>query len=130
MNKTSLLLALIVLFTGCSSTRNLGMILKNNTAEPGSVITSSQPYKEIGNARGRACRYFLLGVIPFGDSTVTKAIDKALKDNGGNALINVSVTTSLYGFLPVGIVPYNVFSFTCTSVEGIAIAFETSEGSN
>jgi hypothetical protein len=32
----------------------------------------------------------------------------------------VSVETSLYGFIPI----YNVYSFTCTTVKGIAIKFE------
>ena len=68
---------------------------------------------------------FLLGIIPWGDSTVATAMDKALAENGGDALINVSVTTSLYGFVPI----YNVFAFTCTTVEGIAIKFENPKGS-
>jgi len=35
-------------------------------------------------------------------------------------LLNVSVSSSLYGFIPI----YNVFSYTCTNVKGIAIKFE------
>ena len=114
---------LMGLITGCSSTRNLG-ILSKSMADPGSVITTSRSFKEIGAARAQACRYFVLGVIPFGDSTVTTALDKALAEKGGDALINVSVSSSLYGFVPI----YNVFSFTCTTVEGIAIKYETPEG--
>jgi hypothetical protein len=48
-----------------------------------------------------------------------KAVDEALAKSGGDALINVSVTTSLYGFIPL----YNIFSFTCTTVRGVAIKF-------
>ena len=48
-----------------------------------------------------------------------KAIDDALGKSGGDALVNVSVTSSLYGFIPL----YNVFSYTCTTVQGIAIKF-------
>ena len=123
MKKITILLMLMGLIAGCTSTRNLGMLSKS-TADPGSVITSSQSYKEIGSASAQACRYFLLGIIPWGDSTVTTALDKALAEKGGDALINVSVSSSLYGFVPI----YNVFCYTCTTVEGIAIKFETPEG--
>ena len=71
-------------------------------------------------ARGEACRYFLLGVARWGDSTATRAFEKALEPSGGEALINVTVSTSLYGFIPI----YNVFSFTCTTVEGVAIRYK------
>jgi hypothetical protein len=120
MKKIILSLAVIVLFASCTSTGNLGMVLKS-VAEPGSLLTSSQQYKVIGPAQGKACRYFLLGIIPWGDSTIKTAVDKALAESGGDALINLSVTSSLYGFVPI----YNVFCFTCTTVEGIAIKFET-----
>ena len=123
MKKITILLMLMGLIAGCTSTRNLGMLSKS-TADPGSVITSSRSYKEIGSASAQACRYFLLGIIPWGDSTVTTALDKALAEKGGDALINVSVSSSLYGFVPI----YNVFCYTCTTVEGIAIKFETPEG--
>jgi hypothetical protein len=105
---------------GCSSTGNLGMATKS-MADPGSLVTSAGGYKELGPAKGEACRYILLGIIPWGDSTATKAITAALEQSGGDALINASVTSSLYTFVPI----YNVFCFTCTSVEGIAIKFES-----
>ena len=124
MRKIILLLAMIVWLAACSSTGNLGMVTKS-VAEPGSLLTSSQPYKVIGPTKGKACRYFLLGIIPWGDSTLKTAMDKALAETGGDALINLSVSTSLYGFVPI----YNVFCFTCTTVEGIAIKFETPSGS-
>ena len=123
MRKIILLIAMIVLLAACSSTGNLGMVTKS-VAEPGSLLTSSQPYKVIGPARGKACRYFLLGIIPWGDATLKRALDKALAETGGDALINLSVSSSLYGFVPI----YNVFCFTCTTVEGIAIKFETPSG--
>jgi bacteriorhodopsin len=47
-------------------------------------------------------------------------VDDALVQRGGDALLNVSVETSLYGFIPI----YNVYSFTCTTVRGIAVKFE------
>ena len=118
----TVILALIVLplLMGCASTGNLGMIAKS-MGDPGSLLTKSQPYKEIGPAKGEACRYILLGIIPWGDSTATTAVNNALQTNGGDALINISVTSSLYTFIPV----YNVFCYTCTSVEGISIKFES-----
>jgi hypothetical protein len=124
MRKIILLLAMILLLAACSSTGNLGMVTKS-VAEPGSLLTSSHPYKVIGPARGKACRYFLLGIIPWGDSTFKAAMDKALTETGGDALINLSVSSSLYGFVLI----YNVFCFTCTTVEGIAIKFESPSGS-
>ncbi len=124
MKKVILSLAVMLLIASCTSTGNLGMVSKS-TANPGSLLTSPQAYKEIGPAKGKACRYFLLGIIPWGDSTLKTAVDKALAESGGDALINLSVSSSLYGFVPI----YNVFCFTCTNVEGIAIQFETSTGS-
>ena len=100
-------------------------MVSRSTADPGSLLTSPQPYKVIGPVKGKACRYFLLGIIPWGDSTLKAAVDKALAQSGGDALINLSVSSSLYGFVPI----YNVFCFTCTTVEGIAIEYETSTGS-
>jgi hypothetical protein len=70
--------------------------------------------------KGRACRFFVVALIPFGNSTPGAAIDKALQDTDADAVLNASVTTSLYGFVPI----YNVLSFTCTTVQGVAIRFE------
>ena len=94
MKKTIILWVAIFFIAGCSSTGNMGMVIKSQ-ANPGSLLTSSYSFKEIGLVKGRACRFFLLGVVPWGDSTVTQAIDNALA-NGGDALINISVTNSLY----------------------------------
>lgn len=59
-------------------------------------------------------------MIPFGNGSFSKAVDDALASRGGDALINVTVTTSLYGFIPI----YNVYSFTCTTVSGIAVKYK------
>lgn len=48
-------------------------------------------------------------------------MEEALGSKGGDALINVTVTSSLYGFIPI----YNVYSFTCTTVKGIAVKFQS-----
>jgi hypothetical protein len=52
-------------------------------------------------------------------------MDEALAESGGEALINPSVTSSFYGFVPI----YKVFCFTLTTIDGIAIKFETPSGS-
>jgi len=117
MKNIIFLLVAILLIAGCSSTGNLGIVAKSQI-DPGALLTSSRPFEEKGIVRGKACRHLILGIIPVGDSTVTKAIESALA-SGGDALLNVSVTSSLYGFIPI----YNVYSFTCTEVEGIAIEF-------
>ena len=120
-----IIVCLVGLLAGCVSTGNLGVISKS-MGDPGSLFSSSQPYKEIGPAKGEACRYILLGVKPWGDSTVTKAVNDSLGKSGGDALINLSVTSSLYSFIPI----YNLFCYTCTSVEGIAVKFEPKKEQN
>ncbi len=119
LHKIAVLFVVMLLLGGCSSTGNLGVATKS-TADPGALFTTGGRFKEIGPAKGEACRYILIGVIPWGDSTATTAVNNALEQTGGDALINISVTSSLYTFIPI----YNVFCFTCTSVEGIAIKFE------
>ncbi len=51
---------------------------------------------------------------------MSKAIDNALAQKGGDALLNVTIHSSLYGFVPI----YNVYSFTCTTVQGVAVKFQ------
>ncbi len=107
---------------GCSSTGNLGIVTKSS-ADPGSLLKTGNEYQELGPAEGRACRHFVLAAIPWGRSDVSKAVDAALAETGGDALINVSVQSSLYGFIPI----YNVYSFTCTTVKGIAVKIQKNE---
>jgi len=101
---------------GCSSVSNVGMIALPSS-DPGALLTQRRSYTEVGPVTGQACRYFLLGIIPWGDSTASKAVEEALASSEGDAIINASIETSLYGFIPI----YNVFSFTCTTVQGVAI---------
>ena len=115
--KLSLLVALLYVM-GCSSTGNLGIVTKSS-ADPLKLIKSSQTFEEIGPSKGKACRYFLLAIFPWGASDMEKAVDDALAKSGGDALVNVSVTSNLYSFIPI----YNFFSYTCTTVQGIAIKF-------
>jgi hypothetical protein len=114
------LLLLVVLASGCTSTGTLGIVTKSS-ANPGALLQSAQGFEELGLTKGRACRHIVLSLIPFGNSNFEKAVNKALEKTGGDALINVSTTSSLYSFIPY----FNVYSFTCTTVQGIAIKFKT-----
>jgi len=120
MRKIMILLLLVSLSAGCTSVGTVGMVTKS-TAEPVSILKNGQAYKEVGPAQGEACRFFLLGMIPWGDATMSTAVDDALSKVGGDAMVNVTVSNSLYGILPVF---WNVFSYTCTDVKGIAVKFE------
>ena len=120
MNKCLAAVALAsVGLAGCTSVGQVGIMTKP-TADPGALIREAHPYQDLGPARGKACRFFVLAIIPFGDSAASTALDKALAQSGGDALLNVTVSTSLYGFIPI----YNVLSFTCTTVDGIAIRYQ------
>ena len=114
-----ILLLMVLLMSGCTSVGTLGLVTKS-TGDPGAMLRNSQPYKELGAVRGSACRFFLLGVLPWGDATLSTAVDDALAKSGGDALINVTVSNSLYGFIPI----YNIFTYTCTDVKGIAIKIQ------
>lgn len=107
-----------LLLAGCTSVGSLGLITKSDV-DPVAMVKHGT-LRNLGPAEGQACRYFALAVIPWGNSDIQKAVDQALAPSGGDALVNVSTATSLYGFVPI----YNVFSFTCTTVKGTAIKFE------
>jgi hypothetical protein len=108
-----------VALAGCQTSSQVGMIARS-AADPAAVVRNAVPYRELGPAKGRSCRYFLLAIIPWGDGTVAAALDDALQPVNGDALTNVLVSSSLYTFIPY----FNVFSFGCTSLEGLAIAFQ------
>lgn len=114
-----MLLACGLLFAGCTSVGSLGIIAKSS-ADPLELLKQGHKVEALGPAQGRACRYFLLAVVPWGNSDIQAAVDDALAKSGGDALINVSTSTSLYGFIPI----YNVFSFTCTTVIGTAVKIQ------
>ena len=104
---------------GCVSVGSEGLIMKSS-ADPVAFLKTGHTVKDLGSAEGRSCRYFALAVVPFGNSDIQTAVDKALEPSGGDALVNVASSTSLYGFVPI----YNVFSFTCTTVKGTAVKFD------
>jgi hypothetical protein len=109
----------VILLAGCSSSGTLGLVTKS-TADPGSLLKQGRGFKELGPVQAQVCRHFVFAIIPWGESDFSHAVDKALVERGGDALLNVTVETSLYGFIPI----YNVYSFTCTTVQGIAVKFE------
>jgi hypothetical protein len=119
MKKCICLLVTMLLLAGCTTTGNLGLVTKS-TGDPGALLRNSQSYKELGLVEGEACRFFFLAILPWGDSSFSTAVDQALGTVGGDALMNVSVSSSLYGFIPI----YNIFTYTCTNIRGIAIKFE------
>ncbi len=88
--------------------------------DPGSILKTETQFTELGFVEAEACRQFLLAVIPWGASDLDLAVDRALSTVGGDAMINVSVQSGLYGFVPI----YNIFSLTGTTVSGTAIKFE------
>ena len=113
------LFVVIFVLTGCTSVGNLGIVTKPS-ADAASLLKSGRAYKELGPAEGEACRHFLLAIIPWGDSSFSIAVNNALAEKGGDALVNVTVSSSLYGFIPI----YNVYTYTCTTVKGIAVKFQ------
>ena len=105
--------------TSCVSIGSLGIVSRSGS-DPGELLTRAHTYRELGQVGGRACRYFVLAIIPFGDSTISKATSNALQESGGDALVNVSTSSSLYALAPL----YSILSFTCTSVQGTAVKIE------
>lgn len=120
MRKYFLIGLAVLALGGCSTVGSLGIVARSSS-DAASMLKNGRPFKEVGLAEGRACRYFLLGAIPFGDADVQTATDRALASiGGGDALLNVTTQNSLYGFIPV----YNVWSQSCTTVKGMAIRFQ------
>lgn len=122
MRRLSIFALAGLLLAGCTSVGQVGLMTRPG-ADVGAIVREARPYTELGAVEGEACRNFALGIIPWGDSSASTAMANALEKVGGDALINVSVETSLYGFIPI----YNVFANTCTTVRGIAIKFAEDE---
>ena len=109
-------LAISATIVGCTSVGNLGIVTRPS-ADTAAWLKSGVTLEELGSVEGSACRHFVIAVIPFGNASFSKAVEDALEKKGGDALLNVTVSNSLYGFIPI----YNVYSFTCTSVQGMAV---------
>jgi hypothetical protein len=59
-------------------------------------------------------------MIPWGSASMAKALDQALYDKKADALLNVTVESSLYFSPP----PYFLFTEACNTVKGTAIKFQ------
>jgi len=112
--------------SGCSSQGRVGILSRGFSleADAGALLQHGRSFDDLGAVQGEACRHLILLAIPWGGgsfgwgtATVSYALEEALKVKGGDALLNVRVTTSLYNFL--------VYAFTCTSLEGTAIRFHS-----
>jgi len=118
--RLSCMFVLFLMSVGCTSVGSLGIVTRPS-ANNAELLKSGVAFEELGPAEGKACRHFILAIIPFGDSTFSAAVEEALAQRGGDALLNVTVSSSLYGFIPI----YNVYSLTCTAVQGIAVKFKS-----
>lgn len=122
------ILALVLGVSGCTSTGSLGL-LTNSETEADLGPHDSHRFHRVGAViEGSACRHFILGVIPWGDSDVETAMRDAFKKNPGlhaDGLVHVTTATSLYSFFPL----YNVYTLTCTKVRGIPVRFDHSPNS-
>lgn len=123
MTRLLVLLVASAVTIGCTSVGSLGIVAKP-MIDPGTALESGKPFISLGPAYGKACRNFLLGIVPWGDAEFSKAVNNALRDTDGDALINVTVSNSFYGYIPV----FNIFAYTCTTVSGVSIKFQDKQG--
>lgn len=116
MKRIICIMGLLLVVSGCSTTSHMGVMTAQDS-NPEAMLRNANDYERMGHVEGDSCRFFALGIAPWGDSTPAAAIEDALSGTDADAVINGSTTTSLYGFVPI----YNIFSFTCTTVRGTAI---------
>ncbi|MCL4461556.1 MAG: hypothetical protein M1297_07605 [Nitrospirae bacterium] len=119
------LAAAILLLSGCTSTGNLG-ILSNSETEADLGPHDPHTFHRVGSEiTGKACRHFILGVLPIGSSDIESALKNALSKHPelkADGLVHISVQSTLYGFFPI----YNVYTVTCTTIRGVPIRFDHS----
>lgn len=119
------LLTGILIMAGCTSTGNLG-ILSNSETEADLGPHDPHTFHRVGSEiTGKACRHFILGVLPIGQSDIESALKDALTKHPelkADGLVHISVQSTLYGFFPI----YNVYTVTCTTIKGIPIRFDHS----
>ncbi|MGC8528898.1 MAG: hypothetical protein ACP5OP_01685 [Leptospirillia bacterium] len=118
-------IALLLFAAGCTSTGSIGLLSDSET-ETDLGPHDSHVFHRVGHPiEGRACRHFILGIIPWGDSDLESAMRDAFKKNPSlhaDGLVHVATSTSLYNFFPL----YNVYTLTCTTVRGTPIRFDHS----
>ncbi|KGA94224.1 hypothetical protein ACSYAY_00470 [Leptospirillum ferriphilum] len=117
--------AALLLMAGCTSTGNLG-ILSNSETEADLGPHDPHTFHRVGSEiSGKACRHFILGVLPIGSSDIESALRDALSKHPelkADGLVHISVQSTLYGFFPI----YNVYTVTCTTIRGVPIRFDHS----
>src|SRR5688500_10941324 len=94
--------------SGCTSVGHLAMVAKSR-ADMDKLVANGSSHKIVGIVNGVACRQFLFALLPLGDAGIQQATDNALKKVDGDALLDVTITTSLYTYIPV----FNIYSHTC-----------------
>jgi hypothetical protein len=107
------------MLAACTASGNFG-ILTRSAEDPAQLMKSGRPFQELGEAEGEACKKYFLGMIPWGSFSLSKALDRALNDKKADALLNVTVESSLYFSPP----PYFLFTEACNTVKGTAIRFQ------
>src|SRR5207245_6359791 len=117
------LFVVIFVLTGCTSVGNLGIVTKPS-ADAASLLKSGRVYKELGPAEGEACRHFLLAIIPWGDSSFSTAVNNALAEKGGEALVKVRVSGSLCGLMQI----YHVCWYACADVHSMYVLVQLDWG--
>lgn len=110
----------LITLAACSTSGQLGMITKRDV-DATSLRKSRQAHQTLGPAEGKAC-HVLVWNIPFGDSDISKAVEHALRNSGGEALIRVTTSKSYWG-LPTFYFPVVIFEYSCSTVRGTAVTF-------
>ena len=101
-----LLVGFLLSIGGCSS-----MVTISPSTTP---ITADDTYTKLGHATGRAFGVNILGILPLSEPHSSQtARDAAIKNGGGNALIEVTEDYTCIGLI--------VVYFSWTTVEGTAV---------
>ncbi len=122
---TGMLFLAFFVMAGCTSTGSLGLVSTTETEADLGPHDSHRFHRVGGEIQGTACRHFILGLIPWGDSDVETALRHAIQAHPqlkADGLVHVTTETSLYGFFPL----YDVYTLTCTTIRGIPVRFDHS----
>lgn len=101
-------LLMLMAVSGCASEGRVGILSRGFSleADAGHLLRNGRTFDELGPVHGEACRHLILLAIPWGGgsfgwgtATLSSALESALSIRGGDALLNVRVTTSLYNCL-------------------------------
>lgn len=120
MYRVVLLALVLPAALSCVSVGNLGLVTRSS-ADPGRPLRENQPYSELGPVMGQSCRFSVLAALPGGHADLESAMEKALVGTDADAIVNVTVSNSLYVLIPI----YSLAAFTCTTLKGIAIVYES-----